>query len=367
MPTSSFPAVISFGDQQQSRVIQDRNNQDSYSKKLLNAVDVQQIDTDLFMSKQLWIPLGARGVYGGEIVAQSLRAAWNTVEDKFAVHSIHCNFLVSGDHEIPVLYQVQRLRDGRSFATRYVTATQRGKPIFVCTCSFTVANDMVNLEHSAPMPDVPEPENVLSVEDRIKLSMELHPDAPPIVKIFLEERLKDATPVDYRDIRLDDPTSEYFRDKMEPNPRQYQWFRSKEPVESDDPKVHACIMAYASDSNLLGTAAHANGVGFPSKKIGMMASLDHSIWFHRPCRADEWLLYDMHSPLSGEGRGTSFGRIYARDGTLVATTAQEGIIRLRNKDAKPDRFQRAMAQRLQDKQQDTDINLKTNAAQGSRL
>ncbi|ORX59377.1 Thioesterase/thiol ester dehydrase-isomerase [Hesseltinella vesiculosa] len=355
MPTTSFPAVISFGDQQLGRVTLDENNQDSYSKKLSNAVDVQEIDTNLFMSKQLWIPLGSRGVFGGEIVSQSLRAAWNTVDDKFYVHSIHCNFLMAGDFEIPVLYQVQRLRDGRSFATRFVTATQKGKPIFVCSCSFTTASDAVHLEHMASMPTVPDPEDVPNNEQRIQASLDLHPDAHPLLKMYLEERLKEAVPMEYRDIRLNDPSVEFMRDAVDPDPRQYQWFRAKERVETDDRKVHACILAYASDSNLLATANQANGLSFPSKRVGMMASLDHSIWFHHPCRADEWLLYDMHSPRSTGARGTAFGRIFTRDGILVATTSQEGLIRLR-----PSEQKRLMEERAA-------LDAKTNLRRASQL
>ncbi|CAO3628482.1 unnamed protein product [Cunninghamella echinulata] len=349
MPTSFFPAVISFGDQQQGHIILDKNNHEGFSQKMSNAIDVQEIDINLYMSKQLWIPLGARGVFGGEIVAQSLRSAWNTVEEKFHIHSLHSYFILAGDYSVPVIYNVQRIRDGRSFATRLVIASQRGKPIFVCTCSFSTFSDAINIEHSVPMPSVPQPEELLSDDQRVVKFLESRNDLPPSVREFLEKKVEEIQPVEYRDVRFEEP-EDLFTGKLESNPVSQRWFKTREKVETDDPKVHAGIVAYASDSGLLAASLAANGVRLGSGDIGMMASLDHSIWFHKPCRADDWLLHTMHSPRTSDGRGTNFGQIYSRDGTLVATTAQEGIIRLSKKG------QKRFAETSQ--QQNSDLNSK---------
>ncbi|ORZ06632.1 HotDog domain-containing protein [Absidia repens] len=333
MPTSYFPAAKSFDDQNQGQVDVKHSENEGYSKKMMNSIDVQEIDVNLYMSRSLWRPIGARGVFGGVIVAQSLRAAWMTVPDNFHIHSLHSYFILAGDIDIPVLYNVQRLRQGRSFATRSVTATQRGKAIFVATFSFATFSDAVNAEHFTAMPsDVPEPESVMAEDDRVKLYLNTVKDIPPHVRSLMEKRLADAQSVIYKEVGFEGDVTEMLNGATTPNSNHQRWFKTREAVESDDPKIHAGIIAYASDAGILATAAYANGLRFGGDRIGMMASLDHSIWFHQPCRADDWLLHDMHSPRSADGRGTAFGRIYSRDGTLVATTAQEGIIRLSKKE-----------------------------------
>ncbi|KAI8341914.1 HotDog domain-containing protein [Chlamydoabsidia padenii] len=332
MPTSCFPAAKSFEDQSHGLIVLNETDDRSFSEKMINSIDVQEIDTNLYMSRELWRPDLSRGVYGGIIVAQALRAAWYTVPENFYVHSLHSYFIFAGDVEVPVYYTVQRLREGRSFSTRSVTATQRGKAIFVCTLSFTTMSDAVNAEHFTAMPDVLEPEAILSDEERIQLYMDTMKDIPAQAQIRLETQLKEAQPVVYKQLLLDADNDNLFTGYITPHSTHRRWFKAREPVPSDDPKIHAGIIAYASDSGILATAAYANGLRFGGDRIGMMASLDHSIWFHQPCRADDWLLHDMHSPCSSDGRGTAFGRIYSRDGTLVATTAQEGIIRLSKKE-----------------------------------
>ncbi|KAI8072737.1 HotDog domain-containing protein [Gongronella butleri] len=357
MPTSTFPSVLSFGAHPKGDIVSDRDNTDTASDMLIQVTDVQKIDADLYMSRSLWIPTGNRGVFGGAIVAQALRAAWNTVEDRFHIHSQHCYFLLAGRIDVPVLYQVERLRTGRSFATRYVTASQEGKPIFMTMCSFTVKDAAINLEHHAPMPsDLPEPESILTVDERIQNSMANLSEEGQSVKGFLERNLENVKPIDYREVPVDDGLyTEFFKESIAATPKQMQWIKAVERIESDDPKVHAAILAYTSDWRLLATSCYANGLTVPSSKIGMMASLDHTIWYHEPCRVDDWLLYDMHSPRSGDGRGLAFGRVYTRDGRLVMTTAQEGIVRLNS------------VQKVQEKQKATDLALKTQPAHGSRL
>ncbi|KAI8968989.1 HotDog domain-containing protein [Mycotypha africana] len=317
MPSSTFPAVISFADKKNSSPVitakfGDADDED-FGARMLNAVDVQEIDANLYMSKELWLPAGARGVFGGQIVAQALRAAFATVGHEFDIHSLHSYFILPGSVEVPVIYQVQRLRDGRSFATRFVTASQKGKAIFVSSFSFNKLDISTQLNHQTEMPEVPPPESLPSDTELIQKALKQE-DLNPKYREYLKLRIEESSPIDVRKIEITGQTLISRR-----------WFKTRGQLDTDK-RLHACVVAYASDSGFIGTAARANGV--PSKGIGMLASLDHSMWFHVPTRADEWLLYDMHSPRTSGGRGVVFGRIYSRDGTLIATTAQEGIIRL---------------------------------------
>lgn len=317
MPNSTFPAVISFADKKNSQPVitakfGDENDED-FGTRMANAVEVQEIDANLYMSKELWLPAGARGAFGGQIVAQALRAAFYTVPDEMDIHSLHSYFILPGNVEVPVIYQVQRLRDGRSYATRFVTASQKGKAIFVCSFSFSKLDTSIQLNHQTEMPEAPEPESLPSDVELVQKALEQN-DLPPKYREYLKLRIEESSPVDYREITIPKPSFVARR-----------WFKTRGQLGSDK-RLHACVIAYASDSGFVGTAAKANDV--PSRGIGMLASLDHSMWFHAPARADNWLLYDMHSPRTSGGRGMAFGRIYSKDGTLVATTAQEGILRL---------------------------------------
>ncbi|KAI8147068.1 HotDog domain-containing protein [Fennellomyces sp. T-0311] len=278
--------------------------------KMVRALTVEELDVDLYRSNELWHPHGSRGAFGGQLVAQALRAAWNTVPEEFHVHSLHNYFLVPGRSDIPAIYQVRRVRDGRSFATRVVTCTQQGKTVIVCTCSFTKFNGETpeSLNHQTPMPsDIPLPEDLPNNNERMKLLLE-DPRIPEEQRNRFKNFMDTVTPVEYRDIKVD--SLEDFG----------QWFKTRDRLPDNDPALHACTIAYASDSGILMTAVRANGL-MGRKGIGMMASLDHSMWFHAPTRADE-------CPRSNDGRGTAFGRIYNKEGVLVATTSQEGIIRL---------------------------------------
>ncbi|KAI9311127.1 HotDog domain-containing protein [Dichotomocladium elegans] len=325
MPHKVFPPVVSFGKQvpRSETSLAPANDDVDYARHIAEAVDVQEIDTNLYMSKELWLPPGARGVFGGQIVAQALRAAYNTVPEDFHIHSLHNYFILPGNVDIPVIYQVQRLRDGRSFATRFLTAKQRGKAIFVGSFSFTKPSKSVTLEHQATMPDVPPPDSLPSEYERMLKTLESD-DLPPKYRQYLESHLEETTPMDYRNVHQLSK-KEAFTGRLEARETQHRWLRTRGKLD-DDHRLHACVVAYASDSAFIGTAAMANGVA--PRAIGMMASLDHSMWFHAPLRADEWLLYEMNSPRTSEGRGVVFGRLFRQDGTLVATTAQEGIVRL---------------------------------------
>ncbi|KAI8091922.1 HotDog domain-containing protein [Thamnidium elegans] len=321
MPNSTFPAVISFADKKETTPVitakyGDANDED-FGARMADAVEVQEIDVNIYMSKELWLPAGARGAFGGQIVAQALRAAFYTVSDEMDIHSLHSYFILPGNVEVPVIYQVERLRDGRSFATRVVTASQRGKAIFVCSFSFTKFDSSTQLSHQTDMPEAPEPESLPSDVELTQKALE-QDDLPPKYREYLKLRIEESSPVDYREITILKPTFIARR-----------WFRTRGQL-GPDKRLHACVIAYASDSGFVGTAAKANDV--PARGIGMLASLDHSMWFHASAKADDWLLYDMHSPRSSGGRGVAFGRIYSRDGVLVATTAQEGILRLSKKE-----------------------------------
>jgi acyl-CoA thioesterase-2 len=255
-------------------------------------------------------------VFGGQVIAQALVAAQRTVEGERYVHSLHGYFMLPGDPAIPIIYDVERLRDGGSFTTRRVTAIQHGKAIFSLEASFQV--DEIGLDYQAPMPlDVPGPEDLLSQRELI----ERHGDEMPagIGRFWRRER-----PIEMKPVDLD----HYFsREKLEP--RQNNWVRIREQVPADR-KIQAAVLAYLSDMTLLDTSTFAHGRILADPDI-QAASLDHAMWFHRPDPLDGWLLYTQDSPSTSGSRGFTRGALYARNGTLVASVAQEGLIRLRTK------------------------------------
>ncbi|MCY1273284.1 Acyl-CoA thioesterase 2 [compost metagenome] len=282
--------------------------------ELVSLLSLEAIEEDLFRGKSQ--DLGFPQLYGGQVIGQALSAVSQTVEPARHVHSMHGYFLRPGDALMPVLYQVDRVRDGGSFSTRRVTAIQKGKPIFFCSASFQA--DEPGFEHQLPMPDVPGPENLRSEQDIARENMHR-----------LSERMRDKLvlndkPIEIRPVSLDNPY-----DRKPGEPIQYLWFRAAGEL-PDDPLIHKYLMAYASDFNLLGTALLPHGI--PNFASNMqIASLDHSLWFHRHLRADEWLLYAMDSPWSGNARGFNRGSIFNRAGQLVASSAQEGLIRQRER------------------------------------
>ncbi|KAF9159055.1 Acyl-CoA thioesterase 8 [Mortierella sp. AD011] len=290
-------------------------------------LDLEEIDKDLYRSKKLWRPLGARGVFGGNVVGQALVAATSTVSSSFSVHSLHSYFLLPGDNGIPIMYQVERVRDGKSYCTRTVTARQRGKSIFVCTASFQVPAPHA-LSHQYSMPDVPHHSTLQSQEELIQAMID-SPKVPEKYNEFLRMRLSEPLAMDFKDTR-----KRTLREVFVPPKRTEQmfWMKCKGKL-GDVLAFHQCVVAYGSDHNLLGTVPLAHGASWYSRdpstpRITMMASLDHSMWFHCPFRADEWLLYVCETPRSGCGRGLTFGRIYKEDGTLAVSVAQEGVVRM---------------------------------------
>lgn len=282
--------------------------------KILALLDVERLEVDLFRGD------GAGGetpkrIYGGQVVSQALSAAYRTVDENRLCHSLHAYFIRPGDPGIPVIYQVDRARDGGSFTTRRIVAIQHGRQIFNMSASFHKTEDGWHHQHAAP--DVPRPETLDSVINRRKAVIDRIP----------EERQKDflrPRPIDFREV---DP-----RDMFAPGPtddRNAVWLRMLAATDQP-PHMQQILLAYASDMYLLGSAMRPHGLTWLQGRV-MTASLDHAMWFHQPLTLKDWHLYAMDSPFSGGARGFNRGSIYTADGTLVASVAQEGLIRpLRN-------------------------------------
>ena len=255
---------------------------------------------------------GVGRVFGGQVIAQALLAAEDTVDPDRPAHSLHAYFLRGGSEDFEIDYQVMRDFDGGSFSNRRVVASQQGRPILNLTASFQKQQD--GLHHvDAQMPDVPPPEELEpEVVVRRRFAEQARPEAR---HHFLSER-----PVEMRAVE-----GRHWMNPQPAPPRSHSWFRTVAPL-PDDPRIHRAVLAFASDMTLLGTCALPHGLSWARGEV-VSASLDHAVWFHEPFRADEWLLYATDSPWSGGGRGFNRGRIFTRDGRLVASVAQEGMIR----------------------------------------
>jgi acyl-CoA thioesterase-2 len=247
-------------------------------------------------------------VFGGQVLAQALVAASRTVEGRL-VHSLHAYFLRRGDLEVPIVFEVDRSRDGGSFTSRRVVAIQHGQPILTMSASFQVAEP--GLDHQSAMPEAPPPESLRDLADIEAEVIERMPHR--VTGYFRNQR-----PFEFRAVN---PLEYLTRDKR-PAAKQV-WFRVVGSL-PDDPALHRCLLTYVSDYHLLATATMPHGVNFLELQV---ASIDHAIWFHRDLRLDEWQLYSMESPSASGARGFSRGSIHARDGRLVASVAQEGLIR----------------------------------------
>jgi acyl-CoA thioesterase-2 len=283
------------------------------TKTLIENIQLEQLEVNLFRGFTPEEESRER-IYGGQVIAQSLLAAYATVEDRIC-HSLHCYFIRPGDPSSPIIFNVDRARDGGSFTTRRVIAVQHGQQIFNLAASFQVAED--GFEHQSQMPDAPAPE---TVEDDITVQRRAFADAPAA-----PPWLDSPQPIEMRTVggRMEAAAG------AAREPRQQVWFRAKDPI-GDDPHTQQVIMAYASDMSLLGTASRPHGLTWQTGL--MMASLDHAMWFHRPTDFNEWHLYDQESPSAGGGRGFNLGNIYrASDGALVASCAQEGLMRRRKR------------------------------------
>ena len=284
---------------------------------LLALLDLEPLEVNIYRGQNR--DLGTGRVYGGQVFAQALVAARRTVEDAREAHSAHGYFILPGDLAAPIVYFVDRLRDGSSFTTRRVTAIQHGRAIFNLSASFHIAES--GPEHQLEMPSVPEPESLTTELEMIRAVADRIPET-------LRDVLTQERPIDIRPVTPVDPLRAEKR-----APVRQAWFRAVAPL-PDEPWIHQAILAYASDYGLLVTALQPHGIPHRARNL-MLASLDHSVWMHRPFRADEWLLYSTDSPVTTGARGFVRGTIHTRTGELVASVAQEGLIRLRNSDSKP--------------------------------
>ncbi len=281
------------------------------SVTLTSLFNLETVEKHLFRGHS-W-DLGFRALYGGQVLGQSVMAAYQTVAPEFTIHSFHSYFLLPGDAGIPVVYDIENVRDGRSFCTRRIKALQKGKTIFYMTASFQIAEDAPLQHQFANMPKVPLAEdttpdidnylnNRSKVSERVKQAIEYH------------------RPLDIRSVGGDN-----FSKALHKEPRRNIWFRSRDPM-PEDLSVNQASLAYASDYHFLSTALFAHGLA-PNDRSLRMATIDHAMWFHKPFAFDQWMLYKIHSPFSGNSRALVKGEIFDQQGTLVATSIQEGLLR----------------------------------------
>jgi acyl-CoA thioesterase-2 len=276
---------------------------------LLAILDLEPLEHNLFRGRSPQV--GWQRVFGGQVIGQALVSAARTIDGERTVHSLHAYFMRPGDPAVPILYEVERLRDGNTFSTRRVTAIQHGQPIFTMAASFQI--EEAGFEHQIPMPKVPSPEELPSEAELKELYISR---ATPAVRGYWER----PRPIELRPVDLRHYVS---RDRLDPS--QFVWVRAAGAL-PDDRHIHRAVLAYLSDMTLLDTALFAHGRVIFDQDL-QVASLDHALWFHRPFRADEWLLYAEDSPSASGARGFTRGSLFSRDGRLVASVAQEGLIR----------------------------------------
>jgi acyl-CoA thioesterase II len=280
---------------------------------LLTILDLERLEVNLFRGRSPQV--GWQRVFGGQVIGQALVAACRTIDEiaERPPHSLHAYFLLAGDPKVPIIYEVDRIRDGRSFTTRRVVAIQHGHAIFSMSVSFHVAEP--GLDHQAEMPAVPGPEELPSDAEMRARVLPIMPE--PVRRYYERERPIEMRPVEF----------ERYLGKKFPGGRFNVWIRTTGPL-PDAAAIHQCVLAYASDLMLLDAALIPHGRTVFEKTI-MAASLDHALWFHRPFRADDWLLYAQDSPSASGARGFARGLIFTRQGELVASVAQEGLVRER--------------------------------------
>ncbi|MBI1330699.1 MAG: acyl-CoA thioesterase II [Alphaproteobacteria bacterium] len=278
--------------------------------ELIALLDLEPIEVNIFRGVS---PKDrSQRVFGGQVLGQALVAASRTVEGRFC-HSLHAYFMLPGDPKVPILYEVDRSRDGKSFSTRRVVAIQHGRQIFHMSASFTAHEE--GLEHQIEAPDVPGPDGLPSEDDWRRMMADKVPEQ-------YREHFTKPRPIEVRGVEK----SNIFKPEKRP-PHQAVWIKATAPL-PDDVALHQCIMAYASDMTLLDTSLLPHGIGWFSNKV-QMASIDHAMWFHRPFRMDQWLLYAQDSPSAFGARGFNRGLIFDANGVLVASVAQEGLMRPR--------------------------------------
>ena len=277
--------------------------------ELVNLLDLETIELNLFRGESC--DVGGRSVFGGQVISQSLVAAYRTLEEQRQCHSLHAYFLRPGDINTPIIYEVDRIRDGGSFTTRRVVAIQHGEAIFHMSASFHIVER--GFEHQeVSIPDVPPPDDLETDHSlRLKTAARVSERVRPVL---LQERPIEIRPVDPVDFLTPESKA----------PRKQAWFRASSPL-NDDQNLHQALLAYASDFGLLGTGMRPHGLSFLDPNL-LAASLDHTLWFRHPLRMDEWMLYDMESPCAMNARSFNRGQIY-QNGKLVASVCQEGLMR----------------------------------------
>jgi acyl-CoA thioesterase-2 len=285
-------------------------------EKILSILDLEKIEENLYRGTSPDVTW--QRVFGGQVIGQALVAATRTVMD-FQSHSLHAYFLRPGDPKVPIIYNVDRQRDGKSFATRLVVAIQHGRPIFNMSVSFH--KEEGGLTHQFDMPDVPPPEDLPTErETRAKV-------APLLPEKFRKYFTRDRG-IEIRAVEQVD-----WANPKKRQPIQHFWIKANGPM-PEDADINKCVLAYASDMTLLDTCIAPHGVTFIDPRL-QAASLDHAMWFHRPFMADQWMLYTQDTPSAGGARGLNRGSIFTRDGTLIASVAQEGLIRMHEEAAEP--------------------------------
>lgn len=276
--------------------------------QLLSHLSLEKIEEGLYRGQSQ--NLGFGRVFGGQVIGQALSAAKETVEDRY-VHSFHSYFLRPGDDKKPIVYDVENIRDGGSFSTRRIQAIQFGKPIFYMTASFQ--SEEIGYEHQSPMPEVPGPEGLLSEYDFYQQNLDKIP-------AHLHDIVTCEKPIEIRHVQLNDP---FKPTKMDS--RRQVWIKAN-GILPDDRRIHRYLLSYASDFNFLPTALFPHGKSILQRDM-QVATIDHSMWFHRPFRMDEWILYDMDSTSASGGRGFVKGQFFDQAGNLIASATQEGVIR----------------------------------------
>jgi acyl-CoA thioesterase-2 len=276
---------------------------------LISLLQLDRIEDNIFRGDSR--DIGSAQVFGGQVLGQALSAAQLTVEDRVA-HSLHAYFLRRGDMTKPIIYEVDRARDGGTFSMRRVVAIQHGRPIFNLAASFQQPED--GLEHQADIPDVPGPDGL---RDLFDIPADVLETVPMKMRRFLTEK----RPFEFRPVERIS-----FTEPVTEPPLKHCWIRAVDAL-PDDLALHQNLLAYVSDYELLGASVLPHGLTFHAGNV-IMASLDHGLWFHRKLRVDQWLLYAIDSPNASGARGYSRGQFYTRDGVLVASTAQEGLIRV---------------------------------------
>ena len=285
--------------------------------ELLRLLKLEKIEENIFRGDSQ--DLGFGNVFGGQVLWQALSAATQTVDPDRGAHSLHAYFLRPGDPKKPIVYQVDCIRDGKSFTTRRIVAIQNGRAILSMSASFQLEEE--GFEHQDEMPEnIPGPEGLLS---EVEMARKVSDKIPPSIR----NQILCIKPIEIRPVNPTNP----FKPKKEP-PVRYAWFKTIHQM-PDILSVHKYMLAYASDFGLVSTSLRPHGTTFWDPKM-QVASLDHGMWFHRDFRMDDWLLYATRSPNAGNARGLNFGSIFSRDGLLVASTAQEGLIRYRGEKKK---------------------------------